>query len=426
MIMFNNYKHIHFIGIGGSGISAIALLALSENIKVSGSDANQSIITDDLIKKGIDIYIGHKDGINEDVDFVVYTEAINKNENKEYLDSIERNIPVISYFEAIGEISKENKTIAVVGTHGKTTTTAMMGVALKNKPTVILGSRVPEFDNQNIYIGNNGWLIVEACEYRRSFLNIKPFGVVLLNCELDHLDYYKNEEDYISAFIEFIDFIPSDGFLVANMDDKNVRKVSSYCKGRVIEVNSDIINKLDLELSVFGDYNKSNAVHAYFTGLETGANEDDMRKGLLKFKGVGRRMELKGEFNDAKVFNDYAHHPTEIIASLKSLRDEFSDKKIICVFQPHQYSRTYELLDGFKNAFGDADMVIVPNIFEARDSDEDKKKINAEGFVENLSENHNNVIFGDGFENTKKILSGSVNEGDIIVLMGAGDVNTMF
>ena len=486
--MFNNYKHIHFIGIGGSGISAVASLVLSGGVRVSGSDSNRSIFVEDLIKDGAEIVIGHRNNIDSDIDLVIYTEAIDKNINKEYLDAINRNIKTMSYFEAIGEISKHKKTIAIAGTHGKTSTTAMLGVALmrnsqfpclpdrqaisnfqldtnrkpeenkrkiptasanqqKNmdnkvdprvKPeddscdaTVILGSRVKEFGDRNIYIptnkgeGDSGeeWFVVEACEYRRSFLNIEPFGVVLLNCELDHLDYYKNEEDYLSAFIDLVNKIPSDGFLVANMDDKNVVKATSYCKGRVIEVNSDIINKLNLELSVFGEYNKSNAVHAYFAGLEIGNNNEEIRKGLLKFKGVGRRMELRGEFNDAKIFNDYAHHPTEIVASLKSLKNEFSDKKIICVFQPHQYSRTYEFLNGFKDSFEDADMVIVPNIFEARDSDEDKKKINAESFVEHLSKNHSNVIWGDGFDNTLKRLKGSVNEGDVVVFMGAGDVN---
>jgi len=334
----------------------------------------------------------------------------------------------MSYFEAIGELSKEKKTIAIAGTHGKTTTTAMLGTALiynsqlENEPTVVVGSRVIDFGNQNIHIGNNEWFIVESCEYRRSFLNIQPFGVVLLNCELDHLDYYKDEDDYIDAFTELVKKIPSDGFLVANMDDKNIKKVTPYCKGHVIEVDSEIINELDLDLSVFGDYNQSNATHAYFAALQTGTDENKIREGLLGFKGTSRRMETKGEINDVKVIDDYAHHPTEVVASLGALRSKLGNKKIVCVFQPHQYSRTYELLDGFKTAFKDADKVIIPNIYEARDTDEDKMKINAELLVEHISEHHDDVVWGKDFDNTLDILKNKIREGDVLVTMGAGDV----
>jgi len=423
--MLDTLHHIHFIGIGGSGISAIAYLALEKGIKVTGSDTVQSPVTDDLVKSGAHFYFGH-DGkhVTDTMELVVYTEAIDKKTNPEYLAAKKMDIPVMSYFEAIGEISKHKKTIAVAGTHGKTTTTAMLGEALvgaRQDPTVIVGSRVPEFGGRNISVGHGDIFVIESCEYRRSFLNLRPFGVVLLNCEPDHLDYYKDETDYVSAFVEFIKKVPKEGFVIANMLDKNVQKVCEQCAGKVVQVTDKTVVETGLKMSVPGDFNRSNATHAYLAAKALGADEKRTRRALEDFKGTARRMEFIGEKNGVTVIDDYGHHPTEIKVTLRALRKKYAGRRIICVFQPHQYSRTYQLLEDFKTAFGDATKVLIPNIYEARDTVEDKKKISAESFVAALREHHPDVTWTKDFKTTVGLLYKESKPGDVIVTMGAGD-----
>lgn len=425
----DQYKKIHFIGIGGIGISALAYLALAEGKKVTGSDSGATALTDDLVESGAHISIGHSvDNVNEDTELVVYTEAIDTENNPEFKKAKEMGIPVLSYFEALGQVSRTKKTIAVVGTHGKTTTTAMLGLALVKAgldPTVIVGSKVKEFGGRNIYIGKGDLFAVEGCEYRRSFLNLEPFGVVFLNCEAEHLDYYKDEEDYMLAYEELIQKIPTDGFLVANMEDKNVEKLTHECAGKVMRVGKDDIGKLNLKLKVIGDFNRLNAVQAYKAAEAVGAQPDDIRFALEEFGGTWRRLEVKGEFNGAVLIDDYGHHPTEVSATLKAIRDKYDGKRLICVFQPHQYSRTHLMINEFRGAFKDADKVIIPNIYEARDSDEDKVKIDAEKLVNLLAETHPDAEWGKGFDNTYKLLKKTVKKGDVVVTMGAGSIGEL-
>ena len=434
--MLDKFRHIHFIGIGGSGISSIAYLALAHGLKVTGSDIALSPVIKELENEGATIYIGHKkENVHELAELVVYTEAIDKKTNPEFLEAKKRGMPLMSYFEALGNISAHppagragKKTVAVIGTHGKTTTTAMLGeaaIASGMDPTVIAGSQVPAFKNRNIYIGHGEWFILEACEYRRSFLNLAPFGAVFLNCEPDHLDYYKDEKDYVSAFAQFVKKIPKEGFLVFNEQDKNCKKLSKECAGKLIPVKQADIKKLDLNLSVPGEFNKSNAAHAYMAAIEIGGESKVVKKALEKFSGTARRLEFKGEKNGIRIYDDYAHHPTEIKASLKALRDKFGDKRIICVYQPHQYSRTYAFLDELKNSFADADMVLIPNIYAARDTEEDKKRVSAEELVSLINQTESKTeksIWTKDFPNTLDHINKTAKSGDILVIMGAGDI----
>lgn len=419
--MLDTIHHIHFIGIGGSGVSSLAYLAQAKGLKVTGSDVAESPVTGKLRNEGITVFIGHEaKQLGELTELVVYSEAIDREKNPEFLEAEKRGIRTLSYFSAIGEISRHKKTVAVVGTHGKTTTTAMLGQALAEAgadPTVIVGAQVPAFDDRNIRIGHSEWFVVEGCEYRRSFLSLRPFGVVLLNCEPEHLDYYKDEADYVSAFEALVKKIPEEGFLVFNQTDKNAVKVSGACAGQRIPVD----RPLGIELSVPGDFNRWNAAHAYAAGVQV---SPDLRSesGLKRFTGAARRMEVKGEKDGVTVVDDYAHHPTEIRVTLKALREKYPDKRIICVFQPHQYSRTYKLLEDFKGAFGDADQVLIPNIYEARDSHEDKSKINAMALAENISQTHPAARWTEDFEKTVEILKQTTQTGDVVVTMGAGDV----
>ncbi|MBU0706029.1 UDP-N-acetylmuramate--L-alanine ligase [Patescibacteria group bacterium] len=425
--MLDNFRHIHFIGIGGSGISALAYLAMFHGLKVSGSDIAPNPTTENLKKSGARIYIGHnKQNPGELCELVVYSEAIDKKKNPEYMEASRRGIPALSYFEALGRISEHKKTIVVAGTHGKTTTTAMLGLALieaKADPTVVVGSQVAAFESRNLRTGHSEWLVAEGCEYRRSFLHLHPFGVVLLNCELEHVDYYKDEEDYVAAYKELVAKIPEDGFLVYNENDKNCQTVSNDCKGEKISVPFPVSKVSEkLKLKVAGEFNELNANMALIAAMRVTMRTDLIRQGLEKFSGTARRMEVKGELNGVLVVDDYGHHPTEIRVTLKALRQTYDDRRLICVFQPHQYSRTYELLDQFAHAFADADMVIIPNIFEARDTDEDKARISAEKLVQAISENHPDCRWGENFEKTLQILTNEAKKGDLIVTMGAGDV----
>jgi UDP-N-acetylmuramate--alanine ligase len=422
--MLDNFRHIHFIGIGGSGISALAYLALAHGIKVSGSDMSENPTTENLKKTGALIYIGHSaKNLDELCELVVYTEAIDKKKNSEYLEAVKRGVKFMSYFQALGQLSEHKKTIVVTGTHGKTTTTAMLGLALieaKADPTVIVGSRVPAFDNKNLRTGHSQWLVAEGCEYRRSFLNFQPLGIVLLNCELEHVDYYKGEADYVSAFRELVEKIPEDGFLIYNENDKNCRQVSKACKGERIPVAFG--NSEGLKLKVAGDFNELNANMAFAAAIQVTDQTHLIRQGLENFAGTARRMEVKGEKNGILVMDDYGHHPTEVKVTLQAIKKAHSDRRLICVFQPHQYSRTYELLDQFTHAFADADTVIIPNIFEARDTAEDKAKISAEKLAQAISQNHANCRWGESFEKTLQILRQEAKKGDLIVTMGAGDI----
>ncbi len=422
--MLDKFKHIHFLGIGGSGISAIAYLTITNHIKVSGSDLSKNENTQSLEKEGCLIYIGHKkDNLKQTVDCLIYSEAIDKKTNPEYLEAKKRKVTILSYSEALGMISKTKKTIAVTGTHGKTTTTAMLGQALikaKEDPTVIVGSRVSAFEGKNIYIGKGKYFVVEACEYRRSFLNLEPFAVIILNCELDHLDYYTNENDYISAFEELVKKIPKEGFLVYNATDKNCQKISQSCKRKKFGIHPS--KKGEKITKAIGDFNQFNALHALEACKNLTKNEKEAKKGLMEFSGTSRRMEIKTEKDGIIIMDDYAHHPSEIKATLHALKKEYPKKRIICIFQPHQYSRTHELLKDFKTAFHDADKVIIPNIYEARDSEEDKAKISAKQLVKEISKNHSDCKWGESLEKTIENIKTTMKKGDLILSMGAGDV----
>jgi len=418
--LLDNFRHIHLIGIGGSGISALAYLALAHGLKVSGSDISQNPTTEDLSKAGAELFIKHNTAnVGELVELVIYSDAIDKANNPEYIIAIQRGIQVLSYFEALGALSAHKKTIVVTGTHGKTTTTAMLGQALieaGEDPTVIVGSRVPAFENRNIKIGHSPWLVAEGCEYRRNFLSFKPFGIVLLNCELEHVDYYKSEEDYLKAFEQLIEKLPKDGFLIYNNDDENCQKLAIKASCKAIGVS--MTDAQDIKLKIPGDFNKLNAVHALVTAEQINDNFAGIRQGLANFTGTARRMELKGEKSGILIIDDYGHHPTEVKVTLKALKEKYPARRLICVFQPHQYSRASQLIGEFSKAFDQADKVIIPNIFSARDTDEDKKGISAKAFADQIP----NASWGKTAENTLDILKSEAKSGDLIVTMGAGDV----
>jgi len=425
------YKNVHCIGIGGIGLSAIARYCHSHGARVSGSDGSASRITEDLQKEGIVVFEGHNSAyIESGLDLVIYTIAIH-DDNSELVEAKNKGITCITYPEALGMLTQEYETIAICGTHGKTTTTAMVASMFKAcgiNPTVIVGSLLSDgeqnatggivaspnqdkFDVRTNYIkGDSKYLIVEACEYRRSFLNLHPTHVIVTNIDEDHLDYYKDLTDITSAFQSFVDKLPPTGTLVTHADVSLVTDAK--------KVNADTIDTLTLELSVLGDHNKSNAQLALALAESLGLSENNARKGLLSFRGTWRRLEYKGVWHDITLYDDYGHHPKEIRATLQALREKYSHNayELIVVFQPHLYSRTKLLLEDFSHAFSDADKICIMPIYASREVDDGT--ISSHDLVELTT----SAIAMDSFEEVQKYVLGRPHYHTVLLTIGAGDV----
>lgn len=409
-----DYKHVHCIGIGGIGLSALARYCASQGATVTGSDGSSSRITDDLQKEGIQISLGHSAShVPHDVDLVLYTIAIGDS-NPEFVEAHDRGVACMSYPEALGELTREYETIAVCGTHGKTTTTAMLASALTacgESPTVIVGSLLAEHGT-NFIQGTGKYLIVEACEYRRSFLHLHPTHVLVTNIDADHLDYYKDLDDIKSAFQSFADKIPEGGKLVAHDD------VILHSRGE--SVSGDSIDKSTLSLSVLGEHNKENAQLVLALTNVLGLEEAKSREGLYSFMGTWRRLEYKGKTkNGTQVYDDYGHHPTELRATLAALRSHFvsGTYRLHVLFQPHLFSRTKDHFDEFVHSFGDVDSVYFAPIYRAREAFDET--ISSEMLAAKVS--GAKVLHTKG--EAQEVLD-SLSNLDVFVTIGAGDIYT--
>jgi UDP-N-acetylmuramate--alanine ligase len=431
-------KNVHFIGIGGIGISAVARMMLHEGKIVTGQDMQDGEVVQELKKVGAEITLGQSyENIPKDVDLIVYTIAID-NYDPELAQKIKErtDIPVKSYPQMLDVISRDKYTIAVSGTHGKTTTTAMIAQILrdtKNDPTVIVGSLlIGEKSNfiagkskpASPYGSQGGYLVVEACEYRRSFLNINPKILVITNIEEDHLDYYKDIEDIKNAFYELVMKVPEDGFVVCNMGDENIPDVIKDAKAKII--NSEDYFDKDLRLMIPGIHNKKDAASASAVAEIIGIGKGDSDKALAGFPGTWRRFEYKGDLlSGAKVYDDYAHHPTEISATLEGFRELYpvdQDYKIIVVFQPHLFSRTKLLLDDFSKSFTLADSIMILPIYYAREEDDGtiSSKILSDR-INKYQNNQNSKAFDSFKEAERELRAMTLTNKDIIVTMGAGE-----
>lgn len=409
-----DYKHVHCIGIGGIGLSALARYCKSHGAHVSGSDGSASRITEDLQQEGMEVHIGHDATHVEDgTTLVIYSIAV-KDSNPELRVAKEKGITCMTYPEALGMLTQEYTTIAVCGTHGKTTTTAMLASMFKacgKNPTVIVGSLLSD-GGTNFIQGDSEYLIVEACEYKRSFLNLHPSHIIVTNIDADHLDYYKDLDDIKSAFQEFVDKLPKDGTLVTHGDVS----LLTFAK----KINADTIDKNTIALSVLGGHNKSNAQLALAHSDTLGFPQEDARNGLLSFRGTWRRLEYKGLWHDIAMYDDYGHHPTEIKATLQALREKYPHGKhnLIVVFQPHLYSRTKLLLDDFSESFFDADKICIMPIYAAREDDDGT--ISSHDLVEKTM----NAIYMETFDEIKKYVLGKPHYNTVLITIGAGDVST--
>lgn len=409
----SSYTRVHCIGIGGIGLSALARYCLSHGALVSGSDNGEPTrISQHLMKEGATIFVGHDAShIRSGTDLVIYTIAIAHN-NPELLRAKELGITCMSYPEALGLLSQEYITIAVCGTHGKTTTTAMLAsafTALGESPTVIVGSLLTE-GGSNYVKGDGKYLIVEACEYKRSFLNLYPTHVLVTNIDNDHLDYYKDIADITSAFQEFASKIPENGYLVTHAD------VSLQTQGLIVD--GDTMDRDSIELTVPGVHNRSNAQLVLSLVKALGLSAEKAREGLQQFSGTWRRMQYMGEYTGAKLYDDYGHHPTEIKATLQAMREKFPESKykLVVVFQPHLYSRTKLLLDEFATSFTLADTIYILPIYASREKkDESVSSLD-------LVEKTLNAIYVETLDEVKKEIDKKYHSGSVVLTLGAGDV----
>lgn len=407
-----DYRNVHCIGIGGIGLSAIARYCHAQGGVVSGSDGGSSRITLDLQKEGITVYLGHDaKNITDDIDLIIYTIAVTEN-NVELKSARARGITCMTYPEALGMLTKEYITIAVCGTHGKTTTTAMVASMLTvagKKPTVVVGSLLAS-NGTNFVQGDSEYLVVEACEYKRSFLNLHPTYILVTNIDEDHLDYYKDIHDIEHAFQEFANKLPESGSLITHTN------VTLSTLGK--KVNADLFDKEKIELSVLGAHNKQNAQLALALSQVLNLDENKAREGLKAFTGTWRRLEYKGTQKGAIVYDDYGHHPTEIQATLQALREKYKQGKfkLIVIFQPHLFSRTKLLLQEFSQAFSLADKICVLPIYASREKDDET--ISSHDLVEIT----HNAIYMESFEEVKKYLDKNAHSGSVVLTIGAGDV----
>lgn len=415
-------KTIHFIGIGGIGMSALARMFRARGAKVTGSDAVVSPITRVLKKEGIVVRLGHDaTHIPKNCDVVVYTLATLK-DNPELAETRKRKIPLYSYPEMLGVVSKGYFTIAVSGTHGKTTTTAMLARILQvagKSPTAIVGSVVSEWGS-NFLAGTSKFFVVEACEYKRSFLNLMPDIAVITNIDNDHLDYYGTAENVQKAFTAFVKKVPRGGAVVFDTHDKRSKKVVSHVVAGVDTIDYGATT-IQTELKVFGEHNIRNAQAAGSAARFLGISEKAITKGLAGFLGTWRRQEYKGKTkNGALVYDDYAHHPTEIAATLTAFRAEFSKRKITVVFQPHLYSRTKEHFKDFVTTLGIADSVVVVPIYAAREKS--MKGVSGADLANAISKRHPDTVSVDSLSEAATALKIRAGKQDVIITMGAGDI----
>lgn len=431
-------KKLHFIGIGGIGISALAKYYLENGYKISGSDLFASEITKSLKKRGAKIFIGkHKvKNLSKNIDLVIYSPAVPKN-NPELKRAKKLGIKCQSYPQALGELTKEHFTIAVSGTHGKSTTCAMIGLVITKAgfdPSVIIGTKLKEFKNSNCRVGKGQYLVIEADEWQASFLKDFPKIIVLTNIEKEHLDYYKNLNHILKTYKNYINHLPEDGILIANKDDKNIRHIASNMKNetRYYSLRQLEAKKLRKIIKIPGEHNIYNALAVLAVARALKIPDKITFKVLSEYRGSWRRFEEKESkisplFTRSNkritIISDYAHHPTEIKNTLRAAHEKFKKRKIWCVFQPHQYQRTFYLFNDFVRVFRSIpiDKLIITDIYDVAGREEKriKEKINSEKLIKTIKKPW--AIYlkkGKVIKYLKKNLWG----GEVVIIMGAGDI----
>lgn len=454
-INFKQPVHVHFIGIGGISMSGLAEILLKEDFRVSGSDNKESALTDRLEQLGAAIFYRQQaSNIIPGIDVVVYTAAIHE-DNEEYQEALRQNLPMLSRAELLGQLMTNYKVpVAVSGTHGKTTTTSMLShilLAGNMDPTISVGGILKAIGG-NIRVGGSEVFVTEACEYTNSFLHFFPNIGIILNIDADHLDFFKDLDDIRNSFHKFAKLLPENGTLIINNSIPNLSEITADLSCKIITYGNDTKNtgsggyppayiasnishnnlgeaSFDLyrqgnfvsriNLSVNGDHNVSNALAAIAAADLLDVSVDAIKEGLRSFHGTDRRFELKGMLNGVTIIDDYAHHPTEIQASLAAAKN-YPHREIWCVFQPHTYTRTKALFREFVDALCETDHVVLADIYAARETD--TLGISSKDIADALKEKGCDAYYFSSFQDIEDFCTRICQKGDLLITMGAGDV----
>ena len=444
--MFGKVKKVHFVGIGGIGMSGIAELLINLGFEVTGSDMKTTNITENLQKHGAVIHEGHKPENVNDSDVLVYSSAVQV-DNPELQRAKDKQIPIIRRAEMLSELLKLKQTsIAVGGTHGKTTTTSMMGAVLTEAlldPTLVVGGVVKNLD-VNALLGQGDVIVAEADEFDKSFLQLTPTYAIITNIDTDHMDCYDSEEDLLNAFAQYANATPFYGAVVACVDEPLIKRILPDISRPVItygfsgdaefqaerrlyrEVRSTFVVKHqgkklgEVEMMVPGAHNIKNALAVIALGTEMNIDFNTISNGLKQFSGVKRRFEIKGIFDDVMVVDDYAHHPTEVSATLRAIKNGW-DRRLVAVFQPHLYSRTQDLYEDFARSFLISDVLLVTDVYPARE--EPIAGVTGE-LITNMAKSmgHENVYWVEDKKRLVAAMKALVEPGDLVITMGAGDI----
>ena len=444
--MYQKNYHIHFVGIGGIGMSGIAELLLSLGYRVSGSDLKLGPITERLVKLGAQIYRGHKKEQIGNADVIVTSTAISR-ENSEVAAAEELKIPIIPRAEMLAELMRIKYAIAVSGAHGKTSTTAMIANVLNRgglEPTIVIGGVLKSLGTNAIH-GKGDYIVAEADESDGSFLKYSPAIAIVTNIDREHLDFYSGIEDIKANFIKFINSVPFYGLAILCLDNEYVQDILPMVKVRYTTFGQNAQADLqarqvsfkgtqsffkvyfrgeflgDIILNLSGRHNVSNALAAVSAGLELNIPFERIKKALEKIEGVKRRLEVKGEKKGIIVMDDYGHHPTEIKTTLDAVRSSWPDKRLVVIFQPHRYTRTKALFDEFTRSFYNTDILFVLPIYAA--SEKKIENVDSEKLCAGIEEHgHRNVSFAPDFEKALSMVSKILQKGDLVLTLGAGDV----
>ncbi len=445
--MLGRIRKIHMVGIGGIGMSGIAEVLLNSGFQVKGSDMRRSDVTDRLETLGAVVYEGHAAEHVGDADVVVYSSAVKPALNPETAEADRRHIPLIPRAVMLGELMRVKYGIGIAGTHGKTTTTSMAGLVVTHggfDPTIIVGGKVTVFGS-NAVVGEGDVIVIEADEYDRTFLRLTPSLAVITNIEADHLDTYRDIDDIKAAFVQYANAVPFFGAAVLCLDDPNVqeivtqvnRRVVTYGTSRQADIRAENVEQEGLEtrfqvvkgkehlgalsIQLPGIHNVRNALAAVAVGLELEIEFSRIAEALGKFSGVQRRFQRLGEARGVLVIDDYAHHPTEVAATLAAASEGFPERRVVAVFQPHLYSRTRDFQVEFARAFFNADVLVLTDVYGARE--EPLPGVDGR-LLADLAQRygHREVHYVADKENLPMYLARLLAEGDIVITMGAGDV----
>lgn len=444
--MLRKIQHIHFVGIGGSGMSGIAEVLLNQGYEISGSDLQMSPVTERLRRLGATIFHGHRPDHVVGADVVVVSTAI-RPDNPEVQEARRRQVPVIPRAEMLAELMRLKYSVAVAGAHGKTTTTSMIGAVMAYAgldPTIVVGGRLHTLDS-HARLGSGDFIVAEADESDKSFLKLSPTIAVVTNIDREHLDFYRGLEEIRESFVQFVNKVPFYGSVILCLDDPHLqtivpritRRLVTYGQSSQAEIAADDVELSphfwsrftvrrkaerlgDVRLHVPGWHNVYNALAAIAVGLDLDIDFTTISEALAEFRGVARRFEVKGEVDDLIIIDDYGHHPTEIKATLAAAK--LAGRRMVVLFQPHRYTRTAYLMDEFAVSFNDADVLLVTDIYPA--SEDPIEGVTSQALVERIKQfGHKNVEYVGTLQRAAERLGDVVRPGDLVLTLGAGSVH---